>query len=133
MCNYILLFSTIYTFTSNLLDLWANNFDCHFSQKTLDMLRLKDTSLIRKLIPFREGEVKDKKGNTYSYRYCLKIRAIPYLISIIILMFLLPLAILNMIYNIIPATYIYIASAIIVLVHLLRETVISICSQGLGL
>ncbi len=47
------------------LDLLGNNFDAHFSKETLNKLRVKDNSILRKIIPLKEGNIIKKRTNLW--------------------------------------------------------------------
>lgn len=63
-------------------DLYDNNFDAHFSEETLKKLSLKENSILKKLIPFKSGNI-IKNGAVVGYRYLLYPRVYAYLIQII--------------------------------------------------
>lgn len=69
MSNYCLLLFIIVIFLWDLGDLWYNKEEAFFKEKTLNRLRLKDTSFIRKFIPFKvkEGMVKNRKGKGHYF------------------------------------------------------------------
>lgn len=133
MQNFFLLFSVVICFAGNLFDLYFSNYDCHFSEKTQEKLRLKDSSFIRKTIPFKEGDLKDKNGNVYSYRYCLVISAVPYFISLVNLVLFVPLSLFNYFFNFISNYIMGLLGVIFLICRVVRLAIISICSQGLHL
>lgn len=116
-----------------ILDMWGNNFDAHFSDKTKEKLRVKDNSFLRKVIPFKEKDYVTKNGIVYGHRYFLKIRAIPLFVYSLLILVLLPLAIVNIFMEFIPLVVELIFSIILLSYIILHEVIISICSQWLNI
>ncbi len=131
--KYLLLFSLIIPYFFLVLDMWGNNFDAHFSDKTKEKLRVKDNSFLRKVIPFKEKDYVTKNGFVYGHRYFLKIRAIPLFAYSLLILVLLPLAIINIFVEFIPLVVAFVLSVILMSYIILHEVIISICSQGLNI
>ncbi len=76
------------------IDLYDNNFDAHFSEKTLKKLSVKENSIFKKIIPFKEGSIK-KNGVVVRYRYLLYPRVYAFLIQSFILLIGLIVLLIN--------------------------------------
>lgn len=81
---FVYIIGLIFPLFFYVIDLYDNNFDSHFSEKTLKKLNLKENSILKKLIPFKTGNI-IKNGAVVGYRYLLYPRVYAYLIQIIAL------------------------------------------------
>lgn len=133
MYNYLLIASVLLTIDTNLFNLWSSAFVMGFSEKTLKKLRVKEGSFLRKIIPFRTGYLKEKKWQIFTYRECSKICAIPYLISLILGIVVIPISIIDIFIDFIPDLYLKIAGVLIPCIVFLRLSITNICSQVLHL
>ena len=64
-------------------DLLGNNFDSHFSSKTLKRLTVSKTSFLRRVIPLQEGDIV-RKGQICGHRYYLYPRVLAVFIQSLI-------------------------------------------------
>lgn len=131
--KYILIISTLLPFLLLLLDMYGNSFDSHFSDKTKTKLRVKDNSILRKIVPIKEKDLVSKDGVTYGHRYFLIIRALPLVIYFLLLILIFPLSIVNCFIEFIPNAVMIVISVSLVGYYIIHELIISICSQGLHL
>jgi len=124
--------SLVFPWIFYLLDLHGNNFDAHFSNQTLRKLRVKDNSFLRKVMPFKEGDI-IRNGKVRGYRYCLYPRLLAFLIQTIIL-FLGTFALvihLAFIPFIPDPIFGYIGGALLIL-WIIYTLIINVSSQGFG-
>lgn len=127
--KYYLIFALILPYHFLILDMRGNNFDCAFSDKTKEKLRVKDNSFLRKVIPFKEKDYVSKDGVVYAHRYFLKIRAIPLFTYSLLFLILFPIFIVNIFIEFIPFKVGLAITIILVCYIILHEVIISFCSQ----
>lgn len=114
-------------------DMYGNNFDAHFSRETLERLRVKDNSFLRKIIPLKEGEI-SKKGKIVRYRYFLYPRALALFIQTILIIFMTIIYLINIWFiSIIPEYVFEIIGGISIFIWLLYTIIINLSSQLLKL
>ena len=114
-------------------DLYDNNFDSSFSEKTLKKLNLKENSILKKLIPFKSGNI-IKNGAVVGYRYLLYPRVYAYLIQIIALITGIILLLINFtLVEFMNNICFMIIGAISLGIWCIYTLIINISSQGLHL
>ena len=112
-------------------DLLGNNFDSHFSSKTLKRLTVSKTSFLRRVIPLREGDIV-RKGKICGHRYYLYPRVLAVFIqSLIILIGLIMIAIHLLLVPFIPNLIFEIVGGGLLGLWILYTLIMSILSQGL--
>lgn len=84
----------VFPWLSYFVDLWGNNFDAHFSDNTLEKLRVKDGSFLRRVIPFKEGDIV-RNGYVYRHRYYLYPRVLALFIQSIIILIAVAIFLIN--------------------------------------
>ena len=112
-------------------DLLGNNFDSHFSNKTLKRLTVSKTSFLRRVIPLREGDIV-RKGQICGHRYYLYPRVLAVFIqSLIILIGLIMIVIHLLLVPFIPNLIFGIVGGGLLGLWILYTLIMSILSQGL--
>lgn len=112
-----------------LVDILGNNFDAHFSNRTLKKLRVKENSFLRKVIPIKEGDI-IKKGSVIGHRYYLYPRVLALFIQTIIILFGLILLLINFIVLFIPNLILGVIGGILLCLWIIYTLIMSILSQG---
>lgn len=111
-------------------DLLGNNFDAHFSVNTLKRLTVHENSFLRKIIPFKEGDIV-RNGQVCGHRYYLYPRVIAVFIqSIILLIGLIMLAVHLIILPFIPDLILGIIGGLLLGLFMIYTFIMSISSQG---
>ena len=113
------------------LDLLGNNFDGGFSNKTLDFLRVKNDSFLRKVIPLKEGDI-IRTGQVRGHRYYLYPRVLALFIqSIITILGLILLFIQLILVSFMPNVILGIIGGLLLGVWVIYTLIMCILSQGL--
>ena len=113
------------------LDLLGNNFDGHFSNKTLAFLRVKNDSFLRKVIPLKEGDI-IRNGQVRGHRYYLYPRVLALFIqSIITILGLILLFIQLILVSFMPNVILGIIGGLLLGVWVIYTLIMCILSQGL--
>lgn len=114
-------------------DLLGNNFDAHFSEKTLKKLRVKDTSFLRKIIPFKEGKI-ERNGLICGFRYYLYPRVLALFIQAMIILIGIIVIAVNYIVFPFVSDYIFgIIGGILLGTWMIYTFIMCILSQGFHL
>lgn len=132
---YLLLYlvGLVFPLLNYLVDLNGNNFDAHFSDNALKKMRLKENSILKKLVPFKDGSI-IKNGVEVGYRYLLYPRVLAYLIQLIIVFVGLVALLINFtIAEFINDYCMAIVGGISISIWVVYTLIINICSQGLHL
>ena len=115
------------------MDLYDNNFDAHFSENTLNKLMLRENSILKKIIPFKAGNI-IKNGAVVGYRYLLYPRVYTYLIQVIALITGIILLLINFtLVEFMNNICFMIIGGISLGIWCIYTLIISILSQGLHL
>lgn len=113
------------------VDLLSNNFDAHFSNSTLQKLKVSENSFLRKIIPLKEGDI-IKNGRICGHRYFLYPRVLAVFIqTIILLLGLILLSIHLIIIPFIPNLVLGFIGGILLVLWLIYTIIMNILSQGL--
>lgn len=112
-----------------LVDILGNNFDAHFSNRTLKKLRVKENSFLRKVIPIKEGDI-IKNGSVIGHRYYLYPRVLALFIQTIIILFGLILLLINFIVLFIPNLILGVIGGVLLCLWIIYTLIMSILSQG---
>ena len=111
-------------------DLLGNNFDAHFSEKTLKKLRVKDSSFLRKIIPFKEGKI-ERNGLICGFRYYLYPRVLAlYIQTIILLIGIIVIAVNWIIFPFIPDFIFGLMGGTLLGIWIIYTLTMCILSQG---
>lgn len=112
-------------------DLLGNNFDAHFSDRTLKKLRVNEKSFLRKIIPIKEGKI-IKNGKIYQYRYYLYPRVLALFFQSIIFIFGLIILFIHLfICSIFSNLFFEIAGGCLMGIWIIYTLIMNILSQGL--
>lgn len=112
-------------------DLLGNNFDGWFSPSTLEKLRVKESSFLRKIIPLKEGDIV-KNGRISGHRYFLYPRALALFIqSIFILIGLIMLAVHLILVSFVPNVIFGIIGGALLGLWLIYTIIMNVLSQVL--
>ena len=130
---FLYIIGLVFPFLFYVTDLYENNFDSHFSENTLKKLRLKENSVLKKIIPFKQGSI-IKNGVEVGYRYLLYPRVYAYLIQLIaILIGFIALLINYIIIEFMSHICFSIVGVILLGVWAIYTLIINTLSQGLHL
>ena len=111
-------------------DLLGNNFDAHFSKETLNKLRVKDSSFLRKIIPLKEGKI-ERNGQICGFRYYLYPRVLAlYIQTIIILIGLILITINYILFPFIPDYIFGVLGGVLLGIWIVYTLLMCILSQG---
>ena len=127
----VYVFGLIVPWIFYLIDLIGNNFDAWFSDSTLQKLKVKDNSFLRKVIPLKEGDI-IKNGRVCGHRYYLLPRVLALFIQSIILLLGLILLIIHLVFvSFMSSLFITIVGCVLLAIWVLYTFTMSILSQGL--
>ena len=130
---FVYIIGLIFPLLFYVMDLYDNNFDTHFSENTLNKLMLRESSILKKIIPFKAGNI-IKNGAVVGYRYLLYPRVYAYLIQIIALITGIILLLINFtLVEFMSNICFMIIGGISLGIWCIYTLIISILSQGLHL
>lgn len=131
ICIYII--GLIFPWICYISDLLGNNFDAAFSVNTLNKLRVKDNSFLRKIIPIKEGKI-IKNGQVRGYRYYLYPRVLALFIQTIFILIGLSMLIVHFaVVHFMTDMVFCVLGGVLIGIWIFYTLIINIASQGLHL